>query len=73
MLLTGHQLRFIQPLNSGFREISRVVRKLIKIPTFLSNKREMSLFDFFLKTIFENSFLEHIDTVLVFFKNCSCS
>ena len=38
MLLTGHQLRFIQPLNSGLREISRVVRKLIGIPTFSSNK-----------------------------------
>ena len=34
------RLRFIQPLNSGFREISRVVRKLIGIPMFLSNKRE---------------------------------
>ena len=40
MLLTGHQLRFIPPLNSGFRAISRVVHKLIEIPMFLSNKRE---------------------------------
>ena len=34
------KLRLIQPLNLGFCEISRVVRKLIGIPTFLSNKRE---------------------------------
>ena len=64
MLLTGHQLRFIQPLNSGFREISRVMRKLIGIPTFLSIKESMSLFDFFLKIIFHNSFLEHSFGVL---------
>ena len=36
----NNRLRLIQPLNSGFREISRVVRKLIGISTFLSNKRE---------------------------------
>ena len=64
MLLTGHQLRFIQPLNSSFREISRVMRKLIGIPTFLSIKESMSLFDFFLKIIFHNSFLEHSFGVL---------
>ena len=34
------RLRLIQPLNLGFREISRVVCKLIGISTFLSNKRE---------------------------------